>query len=200
MKTESAAALAERKAALRPAAQRQRAAAAAASPDAGTQLCRRFLDSLALPPGAAVSGYWPSRSEIDLRGLLTELAGRGHTIGLPVVVEKAAPLLFRRWQPGDVLELGSFRIEVPGADQPEVLPQVLLVPLLAFDRAGYRLGYGGGFYDRTLAKLRKLAPGGQPPLAVGVAFAGQEIDSVPRDDLDARLDWIVTEREALRFA
>ena len=189
------AALAERKAGLRPAALARRAEAAAA-PDAADALRGRFLGAIAVPEDAAVSGYWPSRGEIDPRPLMTDLAGRGHAVGLPVVVAEAAPLRFRRWSPGDRLEPGAFKIDVPAPFRPEVVPLVLLVPLLAFDRAGYRLGYGGGFYDRTLATLRRAAAA---TLAVGLAFAGQEIEAVPRDGFDARLDWIVTEREALSF-
>lgn len=189
------AALAERKAGLRPAALARRAEAAAA-PHAGDALRDRFLAAITVPEDAAVSGYWPSRDEIDPRPLLTDLADRGHAVGLPVVVAKAAPLRFRRWSPGDALEPGAFKIDVPAPSQPEVVPLVLLVPLLAFDRAGYRLGYGGGFYDRTLATLRRAAPA---TLAVGLAFAGQEIEAVPRDERDARLDRIVTEREVLSF-
>jgi 5-formyltetrahydrofolate cyclo-ligase len=112
-----------------------------------------------------------------------------------VVVRRGLPLLFRAWRPGQALVAGSFGVPRPDKDQPERTPRVLIVPLLAFDRAGYRLGYGGGFYDRTLAGLRAQGEA----LAIGVGFAVQEAPRVPRDGMDARLDWVVTEREALQI-
>lgn len=155
----------------------------------------RFLAAVSVLPGAAISGYWPMRSEIDPRPVMTALAARGHPLGLPVVVGKGRPLVFRAWRPGDELMAGSFGTQVPGIDQKEVVPHLLLVPLLAFDRAGYRLGYGGGFYDRTLAALRAVGPA----VAVGLAFSAQEVKSVPHDATDARLDWIVTEAHAIEI-
>ncbi len=155
----------------------------------------RFLAAVSVLPGAAISGYWPMRNEIDPRPVMTALAARGHPLGLPVVVGKGRPLVFRAWRPGDELVAGSFGTQVPGIDQMEVVPHLLLVPLLAFDRAGYRLGYGGGYYDRTLAALRAVGPA----VAVGLAFSAQEVDSVPHDATDARLDWIVTEARAIEF-
>lgn len=172
------------------------ARAAAVSAGAGEALARHLLSTVPLPAGAAVSAFWPMGEEIDVRPLLHRLHALRHPLGLPVVVKRGNPLTFRAWEPGDRLVPGGFGTSVPAADRPEVVPQVLLVPLLAWDRAGYRLGYGGGFYDRTLAKLRPLGP----VLAVGVAYAGQEVPAVPRDHLDARLDWLVTEREAIAFA
>jgi 5-formyltetrahydrofolate cyclo-ligase len=167
-----------------------------ASPRAGIDMRDRFLATITPAPGIAVSAYWPLDDEFDPRPLFTELHRRGHPIGLPVIVRKGEPLLFRRWTPDVTLVRGSFRVMTPPADSPEVVPQLLLVPLLAFDRAGYRLGYGGGFYDRTIAKLRKAGD----ILAVGVALAAQEVASVPRDDTDEPLDWVVTDREAIRIS
>jgi 5-formyltetrahydrofolate cyclo-ligase len=134
-------------------------------------------------------------SEIDPRPLMQALDERGHGLALPVVAGAGQPLVFRAWTPGDPLRPAAFNTREPGPDKAEVTPRVLLVPLLAFDRAGYRLGYGGGFYDRTLAGLRAAGAA----LAVGLAFAGQEVESVPRDPNDSRLDWIVTEAEAIRI-
>jgi 5-formyltetrahydrofolate cyclo-ligase len=122
-----------------------------------------------------------------------ELHRRGHPVGLPVIVGKGRPLMFRRWQPDAQLVPGEFRVMTPPPSAPEVIPKLLLVPLLAFDRAGYRLGYGGGFYDRTIAALRAAGDA----VAVGVALAAQEVASVPRDDTDQPLDWIVTDLEAI---
>jgi 5-formyltetrahydrofolate cyclo-ligase len=190
--------LVSRKGALRAEAMRRRdRVAAETGPDIAARAVRdRVLDSITVPPGSTVSAFWPMGSEIDLRPLIHALHDAGHPIGLPVVVGRGQPLLFRAWRPGLALVPGGYGTQVPGTDQPEVRPAVLLVPLLAFDRAGYRLGYGGGFYDRTLAALR--ADG--PACAVGVAYAGQEVPEVPRADYDQRLDWIVTDREAIRIA
>ncbi len=173
------------------AARRRKAGNAQAAGEAARD---HFLAAVPVPPGAVVSAFWPLDDEFDTRPLFAELHRRGHVIGLPVVVARRQPLRFRRWHPGMTLLQGSFRVQTPPPDAPEVVPQLLLVPLLAFDRAGYRLGYGGGFYDRTLALLRAAGPA----LAVGTAFAAQEVPAVPRDATDQPLDWIVTEREAFR--
>jgi len=180
------------KAALRPVAEQRRSAAAGAAGMAEA-VADRFLAAVTLPVGAAVSAYWPMRSELDPRPILTALSARGHPLCLPVVTGKAQPLVFRAWRSGDALVAGGYGTQVPDAGQEVVVPRLLLVPLLAFDRAGYRLGYGGGFYDRTLAALRAVGP----VVAVGLAFSAQEIDAVPHDATDARLDWIVTEAEAI---
>ena len=108
-----------------------------------------------------------------------------------MVVAKQSPLLFRRWQAGDSLVEAPFGLSEPAAEQPEIVPALLLVPLLAFDRQGWRLGYGGGFYDRTLAKLRE--DGGQP-CAIGIAYSGQELPEVPHGPDDRPLQGIVTEQ------
>ncbi len=184
--------LQQNKADLRRIAGERRDAAAATAGETAV-VTDRFLAAVRVPPGAAVSGYWPMRSEIDPRPILTALHARGHSLCLPVVVGKGQPLIFRAWRPGDGLVAGGFGTQVPDEEQETVVPRLLLVPLLAFDRAGYRLGYGGGFYDRTLAALRAQGP----VVAVGLAFSAQEVESVPHDATDARLDWIVTEAEAL---
>jgi 5-formyltetrahydrofolate cyclo-ligase len=182
----------------------RRAQAFAALPQAGAALARQFHDRVQLPRGAAVSGYWPLEGELDVRPLLTQIHGGGHAIGLPVVIGKAKPLLFRRWSPGAVLVQGGFKVMTPPEGAPEIEPDVLLVPLLAFDRAGYRLGYGGGFYDRTLEMRRRQAhargpDSGHPVLAIGIAFAAQETESLPLGPFDQKLDWIVTEAWARKF-
>jgi 5-formyltetrahydrofolate cyclo-ligase len=126
---------------------------------------------------------------------MRELQGAGHQIALPVVLEANQPLVFRAWSPGDDLEPAAFNTQIPSADKPELTPGVVLAPLLAFDRRGYRLGYGGGFYDRTLDILRNCGE----VLAIGLAYAGQEVPAVPHDPNDKRLDWIVTEAAAIRL-
>ena len=164
---------------------------------AGAKAALRFLAGIAVPPGSVVSAYWPMGEEIDPRPLMERLHGAGIAVGLPVVVAKNAPLLFRRWRPGTRLVPGGFKTEVPSPEEPELTPALLIVPLLAFDRQGYRLGYGGGFYDRTLAKLRDA---GAAVTAVGFAYAGQEVEAVPHADYDQRLDWLATERSLQRVA
>ncbi|MGH7185278.1 MAG: 5-formyltetrahydrofolate cyclo-ligase [Pseudomonadota bacterium] len=179
---------------------RREGAHAAAGPAAALALRERFFEGPAAGlrelPGAVVAGFWPFGSEIDPRPILYRLHAAGHPIGLPVVVARGFPLLFRAWRPGLELVTGSFGISRPDKHQPELTPRVLMVPLLAFDRGGYRLGYGGGFYDRSLAGLRANGP----VLAIGVGFAVQEVPAVPRDPGDERLDWMVTEGEAFRVS
>jgi 5-formyltetrahydrofolate cyclo-ligase len=185
--------ISEWKARERRTAAERRAAAFAALPEAGAALAARFHDAVHLPRGVVVSGYWPLAGELDVRPLLARIHAAGHPIGLPVVVGKGQPLLFRHWSPGAALIQGSFRVMTPPEDMPEVEPQVLLVPLLAFDHDGYRLGYGGGFYDRTLEKRRRQAHSGHPVIAIGVGYSAQETKSLPRGPFDQPLDWIVTE-------
>jgi 5-formyltetrahydrofolate cyclo-ligase len=148
------------------------------------------------PECRIVSGFHPYQSEADIRPLLGRLAGEGWTPSLPVVLGKGSPLMFRRWLPGEPTVAGRWNIQQPPESSPEVQPDVLLVPLLAFDRTGYRLGYGGGFYDRTLDKLRKI----KPVVAIGVGFSFQEVESVPHDELDQRLDFVMTDQEIFACA
>ncbi|MDE2445737.1 MAG: 5-formyltetrahydrofolate cyclo-ligase [Alphaproteobacteria bacterium] len=142
---------------------------------------------------SVVSGFHPYQSEIDTRPLLGKLAGEGWTTALPIVVKPSTPLIFRRWLPGEPLISGVWGIKRPPDDAPEVAPDVLLIPLLAFDRKGYRLGYGGGFYDRTLEKLRAH----KAVIAIGVAYSVQEVDAVPHDHYDQFLNYVMTEKELI---
>ena len=142
-----------------------------------------------------MAGYWPIGEEVDPRPLLADLAKRGHPVALPRVVGEGEPLRFFRWRPGDDLETGPYGIGEPARDKPEAHPELVLLPLLAFDSEGFRLGYGGGYYDRTLAALRNE----RAVEAVGIAYADQEVDSLPGGDHDERLDWIVTEAGCRRF-
>jgi 5-formyltetrahydrofolate cyclo-ligase len=146
---------------------------------------------LAAQAGRVLSGYMPMRTEIDP---LPAMAGFPGRVCVPVVPGKAVPLQFRAWTPDCEMVEGAFGARVPaGGDW--LVPQVLIVPLLAWDRRGYRLGYGGGYYDRTIQGLR--AAGGC--MAVGFAFAAQEVDAVPIDGFDQRLDAMVTERGVTWF-
>jgi 5-formyltetrahydrofolate cyclo-ligase len=188
--------LAEAKRALRAlATERRRQLAAEVGPAAaGAAAADHFLAAFKPKPRTVISGYWPLEGEFDPRPLMERLLERGHPIGLPVVIGRDQPLQFRDWRPGIALVPGPFRVATPPPDAPLLEPRILLVPMLAFDREGYRLGYGGGFYDRTLEQLRARAGA----LAVGTAFDGQEVAHVPHADFDQPLDWIVTERRALR--
>ncbi len=142
-----------------------------------------------------IAGYWPMRDEIDVRPVLQVLAVDDKDLFLPLVESKDAPLIFRRWQPGDVLETSSFGVEEPAVEQSEGTPDCLIVPLLAFDKDGYRLGYGGGFYDRTIAALKAAGP----CLTIGAAYAGQLMDHLPRESHDEPLDLILTEKGVMTF-
>jgi len=150
---------------------------------------------LAHEPGAVVAGYWPMRSEADPRALMAVLAAKGHPLAMPSIVKLGTALVFRHWKAGDPLASGVFGTSEPVLTAERVTPSVLLVPLLAFDAAGYRLGYGGGYYDRTLAALRRTAH----VTAVGIAYAGQEIPSVPHDAHDQRLDAVLSENGLRTF-
>jgi len=157
-------------------------------------LTQTISDGIGIPKTATLSGYWPIGSEIDVMPTLLAHANLGGTIALPVVVEAGAPLVFREWRAGDAMDKGPFGIAEPKSTAAVVLPDVLLTPMLAFDRAGYRLGYGGGFYDRTLRSLRAI----KSIMAIGVAYGAQEVPETPREPTDERLDWIATDREAFK--
>ncbi|MFN4354621.1 5-formyltetrahydrofolate cyclo-ligase [Parvibaculum sp.] len=181
----------------REAAKRRRDAAhAALGASAPASIAGHFLQTIPLGAASNVAGYAAIGSEADPSELLRHLDAAGHFCSLPVVEARQAPLVFRRWRPGDLLEPGDHGTRAPSPEAPLCRPEIVLVPLLAFDGAGRRLGYGGGYYDRTLAALR--ADGGAV-VAVGVAFSAQEAQDLPEDEFDQRLDWIVTEKEARRF-
>ena len=165
-----------------------------AKPGAGAALAAREFPVARNLQNNIVSAFHSFGTEISTFELFDKLVAEGWITALPVVVAKNTPLVFRQWAPGDALVLGRWDIQVPPEEAPEVLPDVLLVPLLAFDREGFRLGYGGGFYDRTLEKLRAI----KKVTAIGIAYAGQEMDTVPRDGFDQRLDWIMTEKETFK--
>jgi len=158
----------------------------------------RFLETFAPPKGTVVSAFWPVGEEFDIKPTIEALFERGCVCVLPVVTVKHMPLTFRVWRPGMPFIVSSFGIPEPGPDCPPATPDISLVPLLAFDEEGYRLGYGGGYYDRTIEQLRLLRR--DPPyLTVGVAFEGQKRDDVPHETFDQPLDWILTEAQARRF-
>ena len=184
-----------RKQAMREEALARRVALRAAAPDAAFRMARNFIASIPLPPKAVVSAFIAIGEETDPAPLVDLLNRKGHPIALPRVVRKGEKLAFHLYEPGAALVPGVFGLSQPGKDWPEAIPDVLIVPLLAFDARGNRLGYGAGFYDQTLAGLRAS----RDVLAVGYAFAGQEVPDVPHRESDEPLDWVVTELRARRF-
>lgn len=181
------------KAAVRREAIARRDALPAEEHDAAAQTIAARPFPVAVPPGATVSGFIPLKNEIDLRSLMRKLAQAGAKLALPVVVARGEPLIMRAWELGAPLKSGGWGISEPPAHAPEVLPDILLVPLLAFDRTGNRIGYGAGYFDMTITSLRAQ----KPITAIGVAFAAQEIAQVPTTPRDARLDLVMTEREVI---
>jgi 5-formyltetrahydrofolate cyclo-ligase len=166
----------------------------------GCKLVEIFCKDFPAGVDKIVAGYLPIGSEADVKPLLTKLCQLGCTCLLPVVTDVDEKLTFRKWQPGDSLVLSNLGISEPVACQPAGDPNTLLVPLLAFDMQGYRLGYGGGYYDRTLKMLRsKARDSNQKLLVIGVCFAGQRVESVPHDEFDQRIDFVITEEGLYKF-
>ncbi len=165
-----------------------KSAAAAIGEYAAARIARAFIDRIDVPHHAVVAGYAPLRGEVDSGPLLHELHAMGHDIALPVA-KTGKPLEFHRWRPGDPLIPGQFGSPEPQGRAVPLKPQLLIVPLVAFDVAGWRLGRGGGFYDRTIAQLKDA-------VTVGIAFSAQRVPQIPREAHDQRLDWVVTEEGA----
>jgi 5-formyltetrahydrofolate cyclo-ligase len=163
-------------------------ALAAIGPRVNEGLVQHGMALLGERPPGIVSGYYPMEGEIWPLPLMAALRSNGHSLALPVMQGKSEPLLFRAWSPGDPLTPGVWGIRQPAPDRAVVFPDIVLVPLLAFDARGYRLGYGGGYFDRTLRSLRAV----KPILAVGLALDELEVDAVPHLDYDERLDWVLT--------
>ena len=158
-------------------------------PDLGAAISKHIVEGLVLAPGAALAGVWPLPGEPDLRSLLTELDAGGHRVLLPQTPPCGQPLVFRRWRPRCAMIPERFGTCYP--DGPVEIPELILVPLLAWDRAGGRLGYGGGYYDRTLAAHPDC------PRA-GFGYAAQEVECVPMEAHDCRLPVIFTEHGLVR--
>ena len=186
--------IAAAKAELRRRARSRRRDLRESAPTAGEGIAANFL-TIPIAAPAAIAAYAPIGSEADPTILVERLRQGGHALALPRIWSEGEALRFHLWPLGADLLKGRFGLLEPAPDWPEIVPDVLLVPLLAFDAAGHRLGYGGGYYDRTLRELRRRGS----VLAAGVGFAGQEENELPADENDERLDWIVTEKSARKF-
>jgi 5-formyltetrahydrofolate cyclo-ligase len=182
------------KEALRHAALTQRdRAAATAGPKASLMIARRLLGDFVFMKGAIVAGYAAVRGEADPFPLMAALANQGHALCLPQT--RGESLVFRAWKPGDPLVVGRFNIPEPDDKSRERRPDLVLVPLLAFDAAGHRLGYGAGYYDRYLREARAK----RTIKAIGIAYGGQEMNELPHEETDEVLDAVVTEDGVRRF-
>ena len=159
----------------------------------GESLTAQLLATLDLRSHAVLGFYWPIRGELDLRNIARRYVDAGGIAALPVVVEKDAPVEFWQWKPDGAMQRGFWNIPVP-AKRRVVVPNALLIPLVGYDAAGYRLGYGGGYYDRTLAATEAR------PLCVGVGYDEAELATIRPQPHDVPMDLIVTERRVLRFA
>ena len=183
----------ELKASIRTAAQVRRDALPAEARQAAAEAIAARAFPLAIAPTTIVSGFMALKSEINPLPLMQKLSATGAQLALPAIAGRGKPLIMRAWAFGAPLDRGQWGIREPKADAPEVDPDIIIVPLLAFDRAGHRIGYGAGYYDMTIGRLRAL----KTVTAVGIAFAAQEVPQVPTTPRDARLDLVLTEREAI---
>jgi 5-formyltetrahydrofolate cyclo-ligase len=191
----SASSIASMKAQLRAEALAKRDALSAEMRAAAAEEVARRAFPLPIKPGIIVSGFMPMRSEINPLPLLRKLAEAGAQLALPAIAGRGKALIMRAYAFGDELARGQWGIREPKPEAAEVAPDILIVPLAAFDRAGQRIGYGAGYYDMTINALRAK----KPAVAVGIAFAAQEIPKVPATERDARLDFVLTERETIDF-
>ncbi len=178
---------------LRREAHARRDALPAEARKAAAETIARRTFPLAIAPGMIVSGFMPFKSEINPLPLMQTLSEAGCGLALPAIAGRGKPLIMRAWQFGAPLDRGQWGIREPSSTLPEVDPDILLVPLLAFDRRGGRIGYGAGYYDMTIQQLRAL----KPVTAIGIAFAVQEVPEVPATPRDERLDLVLTEREVI---
>jgi 5-formyltetrahydrofolate cyclo-ligase len=181
------------KAELRQAALEKRDALPAAERQAAAEMLATRPFPISIEPGLIVSGYMPLKSEINPVPLLRVLAAAGAALALPVVAGRGRPLVMRAFAFGQPLDSGVWGIREPRTDAAEVAPDILLVPLAAFDRKGRRIGYGAGYYDMTINRLR----GQKAVVAIGIAYAVQEVREVPATERDARLDLVLTERAVI---
>lgn len=183
------------KASLRTEALARRGALEAGDRAEMSRVASAFLSELVgEKPGASKGLYWPIRDEIDCKPALISLMDAGHAVALPVVLQDGAPLQFRLWEYGAQLFEAGFGTLAPGETAVRLEPEIIVIPLLGFDKAGTRLGYGKGYYDRTLARMKVK------PMLVGFAFSVQELDYIPAQAHDVPIDWIVTEDGVRRMS
>jgi 5-formyltetrahydrofolate cyclo-ligase len=185
--------VAQRKAELRKQGRARREAMPVADQIAAAQAIAARGLPVPVKAGTVVSGYSPIKFEVSPIPLMRRAADAGAQLALPVIQGRGTPLIMRAWTFGEMLGSGVWGIREPKLEAPELFPDILIVPLIVFDRAGYRLGYGAGYYDMTITRLRAM----KPVTAIGIAFAAQEIADVPKTPRDARLDLVLTEREII---
>jgi 5-formyltetrahydrofolate cyclo-ligase len=183
------------KPALRAAALALRDALPAAERQAAAETIAARPFPVTIKPGVILSGFMPMKTEINPIPLLRKLSDAGAQLALPAIAGRGKALIMRAWTFGAPLKAGQWGIREPAPGAPEVAPDILIVPLAAFDRAGHRIGYGAGYYDMTINALRAK----KQVIAIGIAFAAQEISRVPATERDARLDLVLTEREVIDF-
>ena len=164
----------------------------------GDDIAEHLISEIDVSTNTAVAGYWPMRNEANVLPTLMKLHEKGCPCLLPTAVERHSSLIFRAWNPGDEMRTSSFGVQEPTFEKPVKIPDMVLVPLLAFDTNGHRLGYGGGYYDWTIAELRNDA-GENGVWVVGIAFSGQQVDVLPSEAHDQQLDMVVTETGVVRF-
>lgn len=174
---------------LREAMKEKRALLFQQHPEAGEKIIPLFFEAFDFSPHLTIGGYWPMGSEFDIRPLLNALINKGFRCALPCITSEG--MTFRLWKPVDSLHPGKFNTFEPSCEAPLMVPDVLLVPLLAFDKDGYRLGYGQGHFDKFLHRHKVVT--------VGIGFKGQEIERVPRQPHDFSLDYILTESGVLKL-
>jgi 5-formyltetrahydrofolate cyclo-ligase len=185
----------DQKADLRTATLARRDAMPAAERQAAAETVAARAFPIDIAPGTIVSGFMPMKSEINPLPFMRKLADRGAQLALPAIDGRGKPLIMRAWTFGDALKAGQWGIREPVPEAPQVDPDILIVPLACFDRAGHRIGYGAGYYDMTINALRAK----KKVVAIGMAFAIQEIPRVPATERDEQLDLVLTEREAIDF-
>ena len=157
---------------------------------AAKKVARTFISKVSKNSGLPIAGYFPTGSELDITVLFEELHMSRCQYCLPMITDVSDVLEFGSWCSGDSLVESKYGTKEPLGESKRLIPKTVIAPMLAFDKCGYRLGYGGGYYDRTIAKLRKLD---SKILVVGVAYAGQEVSKVPKDINDQKMDMIITE-------
>lgn len=164
--------------------------------EAAQAIANHFADHPYLTYAASFAGYYPMRGELDVLPIFNRMAKFNKRTALPAIMEDGS-LQFRQWKPGEPLEEGVSGTRHPTPQAETLIPEVILTPLLAVDKTGYRLGYGGGYYDRTMRQLRSEMP--KPPLFIGVSFSKQEVDTLPLHDGDEQLDGVLTEQGVSMF-